>query len=223
MYRRTGSQLVLKLKKNEPIRKILGDIRRTLPAIIAQAENAEERDIVKPLVTTTSLGWSRECDRVLAKIGINFVAHEAGLDAARHPDLKKAKIFISGKSDTHRTAFLDKNIMQQAFGDVPSGKHCVLLSHSQAGGRCRAVISFHLYGGLGLTMILADDLPEKTPPSLTYYLIDYASNVITKHEFFDYQRKFNRDYVLSYGEELGVATSRFAHRLEKGSLTPPEL
>lgn len=222
-YRRTASQLVIKMRPEESASRILGSIRRTLPAIVAQAKHAEEEAIHKPLVTTTSIGWSRECDRVVAKIGLNFLAKEAGLDAARHPDLAAVKAFIFGKSATHRTAFLDEETKQEAFGNVPAGHHCVLVSHSKSGGRQRAVISMHLYGGLCLTMVLADDLLEKTTPTLSYYLIDYTQNTISWYDYLSYQQAFNQRYLRQLTIDQGMPGEYLLRDLRVGSIGPPKL
>ncbi|WP_238217220.1 HNH endonuclease [Pseudomonas sp. PAGU 2196] len=217
LYRRAASQLAIKTRPGELPSKILGNIRHTLPGIMAQAMHAEAVAIDKPLVTTTGIGWSQECDRVIAKIGINILAKDAGLEVARHPDLAAVKDFIFGKSSSHRTVFLDKDIKHQAFGEIPSGHHCVLISHSASGGRQRAVISMVLYGGLGLTMILTDNLPEKTPVTLNYYLIDYAQNVISRYDFMSYQKAFNQAFLRQTIIEQGFAVESLLPDLRVGS------
>lgn len=141
LYRRSGSQLVVKAKVESGIGMQLASIRHTLPLLLDQAERVEGQLLHQPLVTTTCLGWSPDCDRVIAKIGINFLAKEFGLEAARHPDLKPVKTFISGENHSFRTAFMDEDTKHEAFGYVPKGHHCVLVSHQISDGRSRSFIS----------------------------------------------------------------------------------
>jgi hypothetical protein len=222
LYRRSGSQLVIKAGPDVPIGKLLASIRHSLPLILAQAEHVESQSITHPLVTTSSLGWSGDCDRVVAKIGINFLAKQFGLDAARHPDLLSVKAFIAGRSDSFRTSFLEVDTKLDVFGNVPEGHHCVLLWHEASSGRSRPMICMQLFGGIGLSMMLADDLPEKTASSLTYYLIDYTSNAITKYDFLDYQRQFNLGFARRHAEQWGIPSDRLGF-FSSGSANAPTL
>lgn len=210
LYRRTGKQLVIKTKSVQSLNVVLGSIRRTLPGITAQVENAQGQVIQQPLVATTCLGWPPDCDRVIAKIGINFMAKDAGLDAARHPDLDAVKAFIFGKSGTHRTGFLDEETKAETFGNVPEGHHCVIISYGQTStGRLTAMIAMHLYGGLGFTMQLSEDMPDRGVLNMNYYLINYSQNIITKYDVITYQTEFNSDYVRQFAKEHDVGFQRF--------------
>lgn len=224
LYQRTGKQVAIKSKSTQAISGVLGSIRRTLPGITARAESAQDQVIQQPIVSTTCLGWPPDCDRVVAKIGINFLAKDAGLETARHPDLDAVKAFIFGKSEAHRTNFLDEETKAETFGSVPEGHHCVIISYGQTStGRLSAVIAMHLYGGIGLTMQLSNDLPDQCSLKMNYYLINYTQNTISKYDVIAYQTEFNSDYVRQFAKEHGVGFQRFMRDIGVASSIPPEL
>lgn len=58
-------------------------------------------------------------------------------------------------------------------------------------------------------MMLVDDPGDRAALSLTYYLIDYTLNLITRYDFLDYQRQFNMRGIQRYTEEHGIPAEHY--------------
>ena len=197
IYRRAKGQIVVKISDLSGIGVMLFKIKATLPSILKSSVNIDEEEHSTPLVTTTCLGWSSECDRAIAKLGVNLLAFQEGLDVARHSSLDPIKKFILHGTPSHRVGFLTREEHKlQPFGVFPEGNHCIALSVSKnLDGTLTANISMFLYGSTGLGINLCNNGVTREKLTINYYLVDYLKNSITKYSFMEYQRLYNSSFI----------------------------
>lgn len=203
IYRRAKGQLVVKTSDLSKLGAMLFKIRMTLPFILKNNTNVEEEAHSTPLISTTSLGWSTDCDRAIAKLGINFLAFQEGLDAARNPSLNHIKNFILHGAPFHQAAFItDQETRSEAFGTIPDGHHCVALSLCKnPDGTLTANISMILYNSTGLSVNLCYNGTSPAHLSTTYYLIDYLKNTITQHSLLEYHKLYNPSLIAKFSHD----------------------
>lgn len=197
IYRRAKGQIVVKASDFSKIGTMLFRVRSTLPTILQDSLQVNAKEHAPPMITTTCLGWSSDCDRAIAKIGINFIAYQEGLETARHPSLSPIKNFILHREPLFQTGFLiNEKYRNQAFGSIPEHHHCVALSISRnPNGMLTANVSMVLYGTTGLSVNLCMNGVTKNKLTINYYLINYLENKITRHSFMEYQKLYNASYI----------------------------
>lgn len=196
VFQRPGKQLVIKLKSLVDVGVMLFKIKCTLPSILQESFDAECSEHATPLVRTTSLGWSTDCDRAIAKLGVNFIAFQEGLHASRNRSLDEVKRFILGGSSKRRVSFItDEAYKANMFGVVPEGHHCVALSTSHnLDGTLSAMLSVIFYGNTCLVVNLGAAEFKRDRLEIRYYMIDYRSNKIRAEDVVGYHRSYNPDF-----------------------------
>lgn len=197
IYRRAKGQLVIKVPDLSAVGIMLLKIRATLPSILTSSIDVDEEEHPTPLATTTSLAWSSECDRAIAKIGVNLLAFQEGLESARHPSLDPIKNFILRGTPSPQAGFLpNEDYRSKAFGIIPKGHHCLALSLSKnPDSTLTANIAMVLYGTTGVGVTLSNNGVSGDTLSINYYLINYTENTITKYNFMEYHNKYNPEYI----------------------------
>lgn len=194
IFRRKKGEIILKTHDSTLIGKILGSAKRMLPEIIENSENPTFAQINNPLVCITAESWSDDCNRAIAKIGLNLLIHHIGKESASNSAFAKIKQSICKAHPPPPFALLpdQSNIKEDLFANIPKNNHCLLLAPLNiSDSEIIILFSAILYGSIGVWAILSERADKEILPEPAYYLVDYIDNKIQTLNILDYTEKFN--------------------------------
>lgn len=174
LFRRRAGQLVLRAPADADVLAMLTRARKAVP--IVRGRPVTMTPIENPVVALSMSLHPNDYARVLAKIGVNLVAHSFGEDYVRHHAFKAVKRAIL--TGDRPPQLIDNPTPTDLFHGVPADRH-VAMVHFQKGraGRFHVALSIRLYGGRTTWLLLADRAIR--PPALEAILVvDYTTHHI---------------------------------------------
>lgn len=205
LFSNRPGNLTLKFSETTDIGFFLGALHKALPEIIANQGNFISTVMPQPLVRTTIMGWSPECDRAIAKIAFNFMAFE-NPEKTRHRSFSKIKrSIVNGHPKLPISLLHDRSLISAIFANAPDKHHVVTLCPAKTPkGRHILICTMLLYGTTATVVTLTDDMPKETLKDAIYYTIDYINNRINRLSFRDYHRIYNPYFqlgLLNFGND----------------------
>ncbi|MBF4554841.1 hypothetical protein H7698_02060 [Pseudomonas sp. p50] len=193
-FQRLAGQLVLRNNSSINNARLLRSMRRTLPSLQNKQDDATPSSIDQPVIQIEMAIDINETERALAKIGINFLAHQFGAQFISNPKFEDIKSSIlTGNPKLPFSSFgeEDKKSLTDLFGNPPKHCHCVMLIGVPTdNSRFDIYFNARLYGTGSHKILLAQNLPMKDFFNPIYFLINYESNTITTMNLLDYQLEF---------------------------------
>lgn len=136
------------------------------------------RDIEGPLISvgmTTTVGVM---ERVIAKNGINLLAHYLGRDYVTDPGFRQIKDGILTGTPSVPADLVENDRIKQVLNAAPEHHHVFYLTRTrQPGGRAAITMIAHLYG-VPLLIRLTLDAPEPHLPFPVFFLVDYVNHEV---------------------------------------------
>lgn len=200
IYRRFEGQIVLKAHDFSTVGEILGSVQRTLPKIQAAQSEARTSAVESPTVATKAEAWSYDCNRAIAKIGFNLLAHYIGANNARHPAFDKIKRAILMESPFLPATLISNNeVSSMIFGVPPEHHHCLYLTALPvSASKIKIMFMALIYGYVRVWVTLAEKAPKFLMRDSVYFLVDHKNNKISEVNSLDYLRQFNPDLVKKF-------------------------
>jgi len=190
MFLRGNGQIVLKCTEKLGIARALTFFRKLLNQ--TKFEQMTEQDVINPLVGISMSFDVAVTGRVLAKIGVNLLAHIAGADYVRHPQFQRVKRSIA----TGVPAFPlhppeHKLPVANIFSGLPHTLHGFMIAGIPTpGGTCALMLHARLYGSQIESVLLGEWLPRLNFSHHTFFTVDYGNHRIERYEMMDFVRTF---------------------------------
>jgi hypothetical protein len=181
LFQRIDGQLCLRLPPSAPAGLILTRARKA-PSVFGKQEGLPYSDFANPAVHISMTIDMKDYARVLAKIGVNLVAHAYQEKYARHHALNGIKTAIL-KGQSHIWL---QTIPKQAdaLTGVPRTRHVAMLHFTKSrAGRFHVGMIIRLYGGTTQYVHLSKNALQP-PDGLAILVIDYENHRIER--FFDW-------------------------------------
>jgi len=168
LYQRIAGQIVLRVPEGPGAASMLGKARKAVEKL--EGVTPDFTPVPNPIVAMSFSMQMNDFGRILAKIGVNLVAHLYGERYVRHHAFKNIKRMIL--TDSAIVRFKASEIAK-AFSGVPHDRHVMTLAYQKASaGRYHLVLFIRLYGSA-----MAVHLTSKAllPPikDQFIYVIDY--------------------------------------------------
>ncbi|MDQ0621016.1 hypothetical protein [Paraburkholderia graminis] len=183
LYQRSDGQLSLRVPPSTQAGPMLTRVRKA-PLAFGKEEDVPYSDFANPSVQVSMTIDMNDYARVLAKIGVNFVAHAYKEQYARHHAFNRVKTAIL----KGQAAIWLQTIPKQAdaLRGVPSTRHVAMLHFTKSrAGRFHAGMIIRLYGGTTQYVHLSANALQP-PDGLAILVIDYENHKI--EPFFDWGR-----------------------------------
>ncbi len=192
-YQRSRGNIVLIKKDSDEIGSILALLMSDIPKRLIEIEKASEEEVVGGKIHSRSM-WNAECDRAIAKIGMNFVIHQMGERYARHKNFNRIKSAILTGEPSIPLSFIPDKMISEIMSFAPPDNHIVFVVTGKVGRKKPYAHVFFRFYGLGVNSV---SLAGKVTPEDydgTIYLINYKENFISRFSL--------REYVLNYNSGL---------------------
>lgn len=193
-FQKLSGQLILRTSSNIHPAKLLRGMRRTLPSMLIDKDEAVSNSIQQPIVQIQMEVDADGVERALAKIGMNFLAITFGPSFIDRPQFDSIKSSIlTGNPELPYSSYGTNNAaaVRHLFGDIPEKCHCLMLIFIPTDdGLSEIYFNAVLYNTGAHRVFLAKKLPiaELTPP--IYFLVNYETNTITPIPMLAYQLKY---------------------------------
>lgn len=174
LYQRTAGQLVLRLSDHQDAASLLTQARKAASQL-PQAIQPDFEPLSNPVVQLSLSMHMNDYGRVLAKIGVNLIAHVFGENYVRHHAFNHIKRAILTGSDQ---VIAQSTEAAKAFNGVPHDRHVMTLVHQKSrAGRYHVALLIRLYGASTFVHLSSNAL---RPPieDLIVFVIDYNAHRI---------------------------------------------
>lgn len=207
MFRRENGQIVLRVTANLGVEKALTYFRKVLEQ--TNFETITGRDIENPAV---KLEMSFDVDvigRVIAKIGINLLAHLVGSDYVKHPQFQRIKrAILRGTPEIQLLSTEQKIPIANIFSGLPITQHGFIIAAQPGPFRtCSLAVVTRLYGSLTEMITLGEGLPWPNLPNHMFFTVDYQTHRIERYEMLDFVRAFPFKFAHRGGAANGSPTA----------------
>jgi len=194
LYSDRPGNLSLKLSDKTKVDRFLNAVHKALPKISKDPEHYETSITEHPLISTTFLGWSQDCDRAVAKIAFNFLIFECSPIVRDRAFAKIKRSILTGTPKLPLSLKQDDSLSGNIFARPPENHHVVLLHPLDMGkGRSALICMMLLYGTTLTSVTLAEKTSIRTLPNPVYYTIDYINHRINRLSLVEYHRRYNPD------------------------------
>ncbi|MFL9888284.1 hypothetical protein PQR66_35040 [Paraburkholderia agricolaris] len=181
LYQRTDGQLCLRVPPSTQAGPMLTRARKA-PSVFGKQEGVPYSDFANPSVHISMTIDMKDYARVLAKIGVNFVAHAYQEQYARHHAFNRIKTAILEGLSPIWLQTIPKQA--DAFTGVPRTRHVAMLHFTKSrAGRFHAGMVIRLYGGTTQYVHLSENALQP-PDGPAILVIDYENHRIER--FFDW-------------------------------------
>ncbi|WP_028617415.1 hypothetical protein [Pseudomonas canadensis] len=149
-------------------------------------ETQVTKDIEGPIVSVGMSVTIGAMERVIAKIGVNLLAHYLGRDYVADPSLRQIKEGILTGTPRVHVDIVDDDSLKTMLDAAPDNHHVlILIQVSQPGGRAALILVAKLYGVAHITR-LALDAPEPHLPLPVFFLVDYLNHEVKQRSLLEY-------------------------------------
>lgn len=190
MFLRRNGQIVLKCTEKLGVAQALTFFRKLVNQ--TKFEQMAEQEVINPLIGISMSFDIAVIGRVLAKIGINLLAHIAGADYVRHPQFQRVKQSIAtGVPAFPLYSIEQKRPIANFFSGLPHTLHGFMIGVIPTpGGTCTLVLNARLYGSQTEFVLLGEGLPYLRLLDNTFFTVDYGKHHIERYEMMDFFRTF---------------------------------
>lgn len=198
LYQRTAGQVVLRLSDRHETCRLLTQARKATNQL-PQLVRPEYEPVTNPVVHLSLSMHMNDYGRVLAKIGVNLVAHVFGESYVRHHAFNGIKRAILTNSVQ---VVAQSTEAGNAFNGVPHDRHVMTLVHQKSrAGRFHVALLIRLYGASTFVHLSSNALrPPIDDPVV--FVIDYNAHRIeqltTRQCVIAYPPKIPEEEMRSY-------------------------
>ncbi|WP_175735502.1 hypothetical protein [Burkholderia ambifaria] len=196
LFQRPDGQIVLRVADGLGSTEALTRFRLVLDKI--DLSDAIESEVKNPLVHLNLPLRTDVTSRVLAKIGVNLLAHLLGPDYARLPQLQEIKSSI--RSGTPGIPYLldeGKEAFKKLFAGLPDKHHGFLLTAiPETATTCTISVVTQLYGSQIEAVPLGRALPSPNIALPTIFTVDFTNHSVEQHSMIDYISKYPPNFKL---------------------------
>lgn len=198
LYTRTAGQVVLRTGDDAVPCELLTSARAALKPL-GEAPVPAPNAIQNPSMLFTMSVDMDAYSRVLAKIGLNLVAHSFGEEYIRHPAFDNAKAAVLGKTRDgvqFRSSDSDKSL-GFAFSGLPRHRHgMTVMAFPTGDDMCAVALVLRLYNSITYAVLLGDNAPPPPRTMPRFHVVDYNAHRIEELEANDFYRKYppSREY-----------------------------
>jgi hypothetical protein len=158
---------------------VLGILRIALPRHAVRGD--EQKNSFLPLIKQA---YSFDMDafvRVLAKIGLNVIAHRAGPDTVRAPEFDRARRFVLSGADALKFDLNSRQRFPAALEALSSKRHLIGITANRIRGVEEIFAIFRLYAGPIHKITLASYSRGSTAAQPIWLSVDYNAHKIQQH------------------------------------------
>lgn len=187
LSQRPEGQLELKITNEEDPISLISKTKIALQSYVTNSIY-EAKPIENPLVHISMEANLNELNAVIAKIGVNLIAHLCGERYIRHHAFKNIKKAILNGGANLKATSINEYL---PFNKVPSHFHVMSLSLIKGrAGRYAIGFALRLYGGA--TFLVAITEKAERPPMLdnAIFTVDYNKNKITQYTLEQFAKNF---------------------------------
>lgn len=174
LYQRTAGQVVLRLSDHQEAASLLTQTRKATSQL-PQSVQPDFEPLANPVVQLSLSMQMNDYGRVLAKIGVNLVAHVFGERYVRHHAFNRTKRSVLTDSVP---IVVQSTEAGKAFNGVPHDRHVMTLVHQKSrAGRFHVALLIRLYGASTFVHLSSNALrpPIEDP---VVFVIDYNAHRI---------------------------------------------
>lgn len=174
LYQRTAGQIVLRLPRSEDPTPLIAEARKAIKKLKGY-DLPGYTSVENPLVHVSMSMQLDDYERVLAKIGLNLVAHVFGESYIRHHAFNKTKrAILTGTS----RIMLRSGVGGEAFNGVPHDRHVMTLTYSKSrAGRFHVALLIRLYGVTAIVHLSSNALKPPMEEQI-FFVVNYNSHEI---------------------------------------------
>jgi hypothetical protein len=190
MFLRGNGQIVLKSTEKLGVARALTFFRKLLNQ--TTFEQMMEQDIENPLVGLSMSFDIAVTGRVLAKVGMNLLAHIAGADYVRHPQFQRVKRSIATGTPAFPLHSTEQKLpIANIFSGLPHTLHGFMIAGIPRPGRTFSLmLNARLYGSQIESVLLGEGLPYPNFSNNIFFTVDYEAHRIERYEMMDFVRAF---------------------------------
>ena len=181
LFRSVRNKIVLRVTDDLALEKALTLYRKCLEQTDFSSMEAEAQTVENPLVSVGMSVRTDVTDRVLAKIGINILAHVAGAAYVRQSGFNETKkSILSGEPDLHSVGMEEHDEMRKILSRLPSGHHLFMIfgvPHPTEGNILALMV--RLYDSQITTIKLGVNLVEAPVLLPIVFIVNYTTHSIT--------------------------------------------
>lgn len=160
------------------------------------------RDTEGPIVSVGMTVTVGVIERVIAKIGINLLAHYLGRDYVSDLGFRQIKDSILTGTPRLSADIVEDASIKAILNAAPDNHHVFVLTKvNQPGGRAAITVTATLYGATQ-QLRLALDVPEPHLPLPVFYLVDYLNHEVKQRSLMEYS-----EYLAEMG--IGKVQARY--------------
>ncbi|MEA1031572.1 hypothetical protein T3A99_23685 [Pseudomonas sp. N-137] len=149
-------------------------------------ESQVTRDTEGPIVSVGMTATIGVMERVIAKIGINLLAHYLGRDYVTDPGFRHIKTSILTGNPLVTGGLVENNRIKQLLNAAPANHHVFYLNRTrQPEGQVAITMIAHLYG-VAQWVRLALNVPEPHLPFPLFFLVDYVNHKVKQQSEAEY-------------------------------------
>jgi len=157
----------------------LGILRVALPRHTVRGD--EQKNAFLPLIKQSYSFDMEAFIRVLAKIGLNVIAHTSGLETFRASNFDQARRFVLTGDDPLPFDLKSRQRFPVALEKLSSKRHLIGIRVSRILGAEEISAIFRLYGGPVHKVVLAPRSRRITAAQPVWLSVDYATHKIEQH------------------------------------------
>jgi hypothetical protein len=190
IFQRGDGQFVLRLRNELTEDRALTLFRKAVAQM--DLSTLTESDIEHPLISVSLSFRFDVTGRVLAKTGLNMLAHLLGTHYVSHPafqDIKRA--ILTGEPVVASFPESGKTPFRNLFSGLPDTHHAFLLSVQPSyGDACGIGMVARLYGSQVEVVMLARGLPFPRVTFPIVFTVDYQSHRIAQYSLMEYMQAY---------------------------------
>lgn len=190
LFRRSGGQVVLRLRSDLSPDRALTTFRKVAEQI--DLAEVQESEMQQPVVSVRLCFQLDVTGRVLAKTGLNMLAHLFGAGYVGHPEFLKIKNAIkTGEPVIASHTEEAKAPFRALFSGLPDTYHGFLLAaHPWSGETCGIGLVAKLYGSQIEVVKLGHGLPFPQISLPIVFTVEYGTHRIQQYSLMEYMLKY---------------------------------